>query len=97
MKRPVRWIVGDAIDEFAHQYLSFGWVKAEGKSALYNHWYWRYSPFRILCNRREMSYGVETEQMDLPYQFGNTSTTSGINFIWTGWSYRRPSHDTSTR
>lgn len=71
MTRPLRWRIGDAIDEFAHRRLGFGWAKAESGKAHLTHWWWRYTPFFWLCNRRELSYGVPIQMV-----YPNTTTTN---------------------
>jgi hypothetical protein len=55
-RRHLRWRVGDAVDEFAHERLGFVMITSEGKTITMR-WYWRLTPFPWLCNRRELSYG----------------------------------------
>ena len=81
MKKSLRWAIGDAIDEFAHRRLGFGWCRADGQRPDYTRWFWRVTPFPLLCNRREMR---EATVDDL--NSANT-TSNSVNVQWTGWRY----------
>ncbi len=91
-KRPLRWRIGDALDEFAHRRLRFGMVtSSRGRTV---RWYWRLTPLPWLCNRRELSYGVPGMVV-----YGGGQTTANTNAYLldalTAWHYKW--HDQAPR
>lgn len=92
-KRPLRWRIGDAVDEFAHRRLGFGMAGRLGHMRC--RWYWRLTPFPLICNRRELSYGVPYEVV---YPGATTSNANAYTVNhWTFWPMRGHSQSAAPR